>query len=123
MPVRRKRRSGGERVNARPRTVVAMVDSDIPIVEEEHSLLGLPGYYHRMLIECPYHTSGKTRCTKSRNCGPAGTAEFGPMQPAAYLAAWVRRGPEFATREEHMHRQANPDIKAVQETIVSEKWL
>ena len=93
----RPRKQQGRAGVGRPRNVVAVVQ-DIPIVEEEHGVPGMAGYYHRMKVECPLHSAGKFRCIKSRNCGPGQTAAFGHMEPAAFLAAWVQKRPQFATR-------------------------
>ena len=80
-------------------------------------------YYKRVRIQCPHphHNLGGKKCSKARNCGPAQTKHFGPMEPLAYLTSWMRKGEECATREDHMANK--PDLDSVEETMRQEGWL
>ena len=121
------RRTGGgysqDNLQRCPREHVAVV-LGTPIVQERHLLPGEPGHYHRMAIRCqlPHHSEVAIRpratgqracpCGKFRSCGPRQTALFGHMEPAAFLAAWLRKGHEYPDKATHMrHVPSNSDIE------------
>lgn len=109
-----------------PREVVASV-AGVDIVQESHLLPGEPGHYRRMAIRCTlvsHRTPSGARpcaCNKFRNCGPRQTAHFGDMEPAGYLAAWLRKGDAFETRASHV-RYA-PTLAEVESEMKLQGWI
>lgn len=118
---RRKRAGGGAKAERKQAVVLAVVPPapGVPITEDEHGIPGSFGY-RRAKITCPYHTD---RCTRTRKWSPKFTAEFGQMQPIAYLAAWMQCGKDKATRDEHMDRKFEPGLDAVKAVMDLEGWL
>ena len=112
-----------QRESRNGRNIVAVVPPGIQISEEEHSIPGLVDYYHRMIIQCPYHKEPGAPCQKKRNCGASQTSSFGPKEPMGFLTAWMQSGPAFASRKEHMHEKNNPNSAAVKKAMIAEKWL
>jgi hypothetical protein len=51
--------------------------------------------YQRIVVDCPWADTNHlhwTTCEKRRNIGPKTTANFGPMEPFAFIGVWIRRG-------------------------------
>ena len=102
---------------------MAVIAPGVQILEEEWLTPGQPDYYRRFLVQCPHHVGGPRPCNKSRNCGQGQTSRFGDMEPAGFLAAWVRSGELYATREEHMARAAQPTQAEVEAAMRDEGWM
>ena len=69
---------------------------------EEHGVDGMPGYYRRVIVTCPWHTGhGQQPCRLRRNTGHRQTAALGMKEPLAYLGAWLVAGSNFSSREDH----------------------
>jgi hypothetical protein len=63
---------------------------------------GMPGYYRRVIVTCPWHTGhGQQPCRLRRNTGDRQTAALGMKEPLAYLGAWLVAGSNFSSREDH----------------------
>ena len=94
-------------------TLVDMVEGQ-PVRVEERGMEGAPGYYRRIFVTCPLHTSpGSLPCRLRRNTGPRQTAKLGIHEPLAYLCAWLAAAPGCASREEHVaHKPSEEDTRA-----------
>ena len=120
---RKRARGSGQARTQKPREVIAVLQSGIQVIQDEHLSPGQPGFYRRVLVQCPHHAGGPQPCSRTRNWGAAQTAHFGEMEPAGYLAAWVRAGPRFHSREEHMAREFQPTLADVETAMRAEGWL
>jgi len=77
-----------------------------PVRVEEHGVDGMPGYYRRVIVTCPWHTGhGQQPCRLRRNTGHRQTAALGMKEPLAYLGAWLVAGSKFSSREDHARFQ------------------
>ena len=124
-PPRKRARGRGKALVQQARPVFAVIQPGIEIVEDEHLTPGQPGHYRRLKVQCPHehhHLPGQP-CTRTRNTGAAQTVHFGEMEPAGYLAAWVRGGRELASKEAHMDRSYQPTLSEVEAAMRTEGWL
>ena len=63
---------------------------------------GMPGYYRRVIVTCPWHTGhAQPPCKLRRNTGHRQTVVLGVKEPLAYLGAWLVAGSKFSSREDH----------------------
>ena len=85
---------------------------------------GEKGHYKRWEVTCPYHPPVAGRpCRKRRNIGAAQTSRFGPMEPAAYLIAWVRNAPFYEDREHCSDANAHPKAADIETVMREQGWM
>ena len=56
--------------------------------------------YDRIMVRCTCRRHGK--CQKKRNTGPSQTNNFGPLEPYAFLGAWLRKAHRHDFASEHI---------------------
>lgn len=111
--------SSGDRKRPRPQELEGQ-----QAYVEEHGLEGQPGYYKRLVIQCPLSSSehvGLAPCCKKRNMGQRQTARFGHLEPYGYLGAWASAAASFASRADHMSYR--PPLDAVERYMRERAWL
>lgn len=76
--------------------------------------------YHRIAVRCPLSDTmhvDHLACKRYRNIGETTTRVYGRLEPVGYLGAWLRAGPRFRTRAEHMRHK--PTIQEVEAYLTS----
>ncbi len=73
-----------------------------------------PQMYSRIAVQCPCDNHrGRPGCKKRRNNGDAQCAAHGPLEPYAYLGAWLVARTHFANRAAHVAYSPSPgDVAA-----------
>jgi hypothetical protein len=63
-------------------------------------------HYNRLTVRCPVHD----HCTKSRNTGEA-QRRLHPLEPAAYIAAWIRSASAMTRAAHRKWQPSETDIR------------
>ena len=119
-PAKRARKTS--RRQAQPREAVDVLQGQA-VSREVNGIQGLPGYYGRLCVTCPYHKAeGKRICKRNRGTAAAQTAMLGEKEPLAYLGAWLVMGRslDFDTIEKHVACQ--PSEAQVREYARERGW-
>ena len=73
--------------------------------------------YARIRVSCPHHKN----CIKNRNVGMVQTRAYGPMQPYAFLGAWLQCAGRFTDARGHV--KWSPDIADEEAYMRHRNWL
>ena len=109
---------------SRPRRARPMFVEGVPVAEEQHGEIGQPGAYQRLIVHCPCSAGrhADTRpCVKKRNVGRRQTANFGYLEPFAFLGVWLRDRNDFPSRCDH--RYYKPTKASVASYMRDHGWL
>ena len=71
------------------------------------------------------HTTATTTSAAPRHAlaGQLRQLSSGEIQPVAYLAAWVQKGADLASKEDHMAKGNLPDVEDTRAVMQREEWL
>ena len=117
-------------INAAPAVPVGTVavERPLPLVLEGatiyHELRVGENPYHRIRVECPIPGhKAKKACCRRRNLHGDQCKNFGPMEPYAYLGAWLRKGNQYAARSGHMDTKSLPSKSEIEAYMRDQEWL
>ena len=108
---------------------LAAHDVGLPVatLEDRHVFLerfgapGALGSYVRFCVTCPCHPDvAGLPCRKRRNVHAAQVKTLGPLEPLAYLGAWLRLAPQCADRASHIARA--PTVQETAAFFEEQNW-
>ena len=110
--------------SARERKMRPMSVEGVQVTQEQHGQPGEVGAYQRLIVHCPCSGNihaGRAPCVKKRNVGLRQTANFGQLEPYAFLGVWLRERENFASRD--LHLAYVPNKASVASYMREHGWL
>ena len=89
------------------------------VFEEARGILGAPGSYRRLIVDCPHHPG----CQKKRNYDTeeSRVGGLGDVEPHGVLGCWLSEHANFMSGSEH--KAFKPSRTAVSTYVGQQGWL